>query len=59
MTRLAVQAGSGDETRAVVSAGWQHDEVAGERLVLPDQHHIPHLKTQKHGHQTIQHVLRV
>lgn len=44
MTRLPVEAGGGDVAGAVVPAGGEKDEVAGESLVLSHHDDVAHLK---------------
>lgn len=46
MTRLSVQAGSGNIAGPIMAAGGQQDEVTGESLVLPHHDDVSHLTEQ-------------
>lgn len=53
MTWLPIKAGGGDVADAIVSAGWEKDEVAGKNLVLSYHDDVTHLKEKDAGFQSI------
>lgn len=53
MTWLPIEAGGGDVADAIISAGWEKDEVTGKNLILSYHDDVTHLKEKDTGSQSV------